>query len=105
MSNGIIQTSGTELEPGDWLHIKFKDSEYVGRFSGVYENPRYGLMFRLTFARRVDEPERHDTVCCFLRPENGCAEALNQAVVIEKPKLRGGKLSISPKIPEGAVFH
>ena len=62
-------------------------------------------MFRLTFARRIDDPAKHDTVCCFLKPENGCGEALDKAVVIDKPKLRGTKLSYRPKIPEGTVFH
>lgn len=105
MSDGIVQTDGTEVEPGDWIHVKFKRGEYVGRFSGLYENPTHGLMYRLSFARRVDDPAKYDTVYCVIRPDNGGAEVLDKAVVIEKPKIRGGKITITPLLPSGAVLH
>ena len=105
MKNGIVQADGSQLAPGDWVHIKFKSGEYVGRFSGLYENPRHGLMYYLSFARRLDDPVKHDTIYCAIRPENGGAEALKNAVVVEKPKVRSGKITIKPLLPDGTVIH
>lgn len=105
MSHGIVQSNGTEIAPGDWLHIKFKSGEYVGRFGGVYRNPHHGLMYRLVFARRLDAPEKHDQLFCSLEHPNGCAEALDQAIAIDKPTYRKGKLTFRAKVPEGTVFH
>lgn len=105
MSAGIVQSNGTEIEPGDWVHIKFKSGEYVGRFSGVYENPHHGLMYRLVFARLIEDPTTHTELFCSLEHQNGCAEAIDEALLIEKPTVRKGKLSYRAKIPEGASLH
>ncbi|WP_271024944.1 hypothetical protein [Rhizobium sp. RCAM05973] len=103
---GVIQTNGTSVLPGEWLHIKFADvGEYVGRFSGLYENPTLGLMYYLSYARPIDCSESPTTLFCSIREANSCGEALDNAVPIQKPQKRKGKLVISPKIPDGAVFH
>lgn len=104
--HAIVQSSGAEIQPGDWIHITFKDGDqYVGRFSGVYEHPSWGLMFRLAFARPPDGSKPSDMVCCFLKEGNGCAEALDNAIPIEKPTKRKGALVIKPRRPDGASLH
>lgn len=105
-NHGVVQSSGISIEPRDWLRITFKDGrEFVGRFSGLYENPYLGLMYFLSFARPVDGSKPPDTIWCVMREGNGCEEALDNATPIEKPVKRKGKLVISPKLPGGAILH
>lgn len=102
---GIVLPNGTELHPGDWLHITFNDGGYVGRFSGVYENSRYGLMYRLSYAKPADGSRPCDTVYCIMKDGNGMKEALGTAVPIEKPVTRKGALVNKPIRPGGASLH
>lgn len=105
-NHGVVQSSGISIDPRDWLRITFKDGrEFVGRFSGLYENPSLGLMYCLSFARPVDGSESPTTFYCILHEGNGSAEALDNAIPIEKPVKRKGKLVISPKLPGGAILH
>lgn len=100
-NQGIIQSSGTEVHPGQWLEITFRDGkQYVGRFSGVWNNPSYGLMFSLAFARPTDGSKKPDTVFCMLKPDNGIAEALDAARIIDKPTKRKPQGA-----PPGTVIH
>lgn len=104
--HGIIQPDGTAVHPKDWLLIKFKDGkEVVGRFSGVYQNPSFGLMYRLSYARPADGSGKSDTFFCPLREGNGCAEALASALIVEPPVKRNGKLIVRPIGKGDSVLH
>ena len=104
--HAVVQSDGTVVEPRDWLQITFADGQkYVGRFSGVYDNPSHGLMYYLSYARPIDGSKPIDTVFCFLVDGNGSEEALDSAVLIEKPTKRKGKIQIIPRRPEDAVLH
>ncbi|MFB9952060.1 hypothetical protein ACFFP0_24695 [Rhizobium puerariae] len=100
-NHAIVQSSGTEIHPGQWIVITFRDgAEYVGRFSGVWNNPSYGLMFSLAFARPADGSKKPDTVFCRLEPDNGIAAALDAAKIIDKPAKRKPRGA-----PPGIVLH
>jgi hypothetical protein len=104
--HGVVQSNGTVVESKEWLCITFADGRrYVGRFSGVYENPSLGRMYYLSFARPVDCSEPSDTIFCPLRDGNGSEAALDAAIPIEKPIRRKGALVIMPKVPIGSVIH
>lgn len=89
----------TDLKPGAWITVPLEDGRMLtGKFSGVYENARYGMMFRLSFARYHATPDARDTCFFFLPKAERC---LNDAFEVSGP-LRPGKPA--PK-PVGVKLH
>lgn len=86
-------TYRTDLKPGTWITVPLEDGRMLtGKFSGIYENARYGTMFRLSFARYHDAPDVRDT-CFFFLPK--AARAFNDAFEVSGP-LRPGKPAPKP---------
>lgn len=97
-NHGVVQSSGTEVNPGQWIQIVFNDGrEFVGRFSGVWNNPRYGLMFSLSYARLTDGSSKPETIFCMLEPDGDIEAAIDSAKIVEKPSKR--------KPSGGATIH
>lgn len=106
MAVGVFQTNGSAINVRDWIRITFNDGgDYVGRFSGLYNNPTHGRMFYLSFARPVDGSKPPEAIYCAIREGNGCEEALDAAVVIEKPKIKDGKPVIKTLVPSQSTVH
>ena len=102
----IQQKDGNILDPGTWVHLTANDgTEYVGRFSGVYENPRLGWMYYLSFARPTDGSKPAATFFWRMTDDNGAFASLENAVQIEKPKTKGGKPTITPLVPSLSTVH
>lgn len=88
--------TGDWLQPGDWIEMTLTDGRRaIGRFSGIWVNPHFGLVAQTVYTRMPDHPtEPVDTFFFVIRKkddpqgENGDTpsyQVLRKARVVPKP--------------------
>lgn len=85
----LEQSDGTILNPGDWLEVTLPErGRCIGRFSGVWRHPDYGLTFRLNWVTEIDITSSGpaDMVTCLLEHSEAAVAAIDTARIVPGPR-------------------
>lgn len=84
MNISYVRPDGITLHPGEWLDI----GKGIGKFAGIWDNPKVGLMTTLDCYRTREEPDDRDTLWMSLPGNEGI---LDSARVVAGPLTSSGR--------------